>query len=167
MVRKFFLLTLFVMPAALFAQEAIKVGYINTMEVMSQMPEVKLMNDSIQRQVALFQSTIKELEDEYTKKQSDFVQMQDSLPENIKILKYREIQSISERAEAFQQDSQQRLQELQQRLLTPIQEKFKKALEEVGIENHFSYVLDANAILYVSPQSTNVAPLVKAKLGLK
>jgi len=167
MLRKVFLFALLMIPAAIFAQEAIKLGHVSTMEVMTAMPEVKLMQDSLQKQAQIADNQIKELQDEYTKKYSDFIQAQDSLPENIKALKIRELENIRERAAAFEQDSQQRLQELQQRLLAPIQEKFKKALDEVGIENHFNYIIDSQVVLYAAPQSIDAAPLIKAKLGLK
>jgi outer membrane protein len=167
MIKKIFLFALLFVPAAMFAQEAVKLAHISTMEVMTLMPEVKIMQDSLQKQALIADNQIKELQDEYTKKYSDFIQAQDSLPENIKALKIRELESIRERASAFEQDSQQRLQDLNQRLLAPIHEKFKKALEEVGIENHFSYVIDSQVILYAAPQSIDAAPLVKAKLGLK
>ncbi|MDR1782718.1 MAG: OmpH family outer membrane protein [Dysgonamonadaceae bacterium] len=167
MVRKIFLLALFTLPSVMFAQEAIKLGHINSMEVMSIMPEVKLMQDSLQKQALLADNTLKELEDEYNKKMADYIQARDTLQESINTLKIRELESIRERMQAFEQDSRQRLQELQQRLLTPIQEKFKKALDEVSVENHFTYIIDSQALLYAAPQSHDVVDLVKAKLGLR
>jgi outer membrane protein len=54
-------------------------------------------------------------------------------------------------------------------LFQPIQEKAIGAVNEVAEENKFTYILDTGtgAVVYVSPESEDILPLVKAKLGLE
>ena len=58
---------------------------------------------------------------------------------------------------------------LRMQLFQPIQEKAIKAVNEVAEENGFTYILDtgAGAVVYSSPSSLDILPLVKTKLGLK
>ena len=53
-------------------------------------------------------------------------------------------------------------------MLKPIVDRAKKAIEEVGKENGYTYIFDAGvgAVLY-SQDSDDIMPLVKKKLGLK
>ena len=48
-------------------------------------------------------------------------------------------------------------------------EKVKKAINEVGSENNYLYIFDLSTqgIIYQSPKSNDVTPLVKKKLALK
>ncbi len=53
---------------------------------------------------------LKQMQDEYQKKYSDFVAQQDSLTENIKLRRMQEIQDIQERMDNFVQVAQQDVQ---------------------------------------------------------
>jgi len=52
-------------------------------------------------------------------------------------------------------------------LFTPIQNKFQKAVEDVGAEKNFLYVFDSQVMLFISPTATDATPLVKKKLGIQ
>ena len=60
------------------------------------------------------------------------------------------------------------LEERQEALLKPIVDRAKKAIEEVGKENGYTYIFDSGigTVLY-SQDSDDIMPLVKKKLGLK
>lgn len=167
MIKKLILFALLLAPVAMSAQEVQKIAYFKYYEVIQEMPEFKQMQDSIQKQAEVFDSEMKIMDAEYQKKYKDFLEQQETLTESIKIRRQQELQEIGERAMNFQQHAQQQQQQLQQALLEPIQEKIMKAVQDVGKENHFSYILETNSLLYFSPQSPDATPLVKAKLGLK
>jgi outer membrane protein len=65
------------------------------------------------------------------------------------------------------QEAEQKVNAKRQALLQPIIEKINKAIQLVGKENKYDYILDtaSGAMLFVS-ESEDVAPLVKKKLGL-
>ncbi len=68
----------------------------------------------------------------------------------------------------FQQQAQVQLQEKQTELLNPIIEKVTAAINDVAKAQGFVYVYDVRTLIYFDPtKSTDVAPLVKTKLGLK
>jgi len=166
MFKKIVLFALLTLPVFAFAQEQ-KIAYVNSVDVFTAMPEYKLMQDSLNKSAAEFQAELKNMSDEYTKKLSDYVAQQDSLNESIKIRRQQEIQDLQQRAENFQQYASQKQDEMQQRLSVPIQDKFQKAVNDVGKENNFLYIINSQVILYESPSAVDATPLIKKKLGIQ
>jgi outer membrane protein len=168
MLKKNLLFALLLIPAMAFAQESQKIAYFKFYDVLTALPEYIQMQDSLKKQAAVFQSEMEILNEEYTKKTTAFQEQQETLVELIKARKIQEIEDLRERAVTFQQQAQQQQEQLQQALFAPIQTKILKAVEEVGTENHFAYILEgSNGLLYISPQSPDATPLVRTKLGLK
>ena len=109
---------------------------------------------------------LKQMQDEYQKKYSDFVAQQDSLTENIKLRRMQEIQDIQERMDNFVQVAQQDVQKKQQELLQPIQQKLHEAIQKVGEEKGYTYTIDPAALLYTGTNAVDATPFVRTKLGL-
>ena len=166
MIKKILLFTIAMFPLVGFAQEA-KIAYVNFSEVALAMPEYKLMVDSLQKKDQEFQAEMKSINEEYTKKYSDFIAVQETLDESIKIRKYQEIESIRLSGENFQQTANQRMEELQNALSIPVTTKLQKAVDEVGSDNNFLYIVDSTVLRYTSPNAINATPLVKKKLGIQ
>ena len=166
MFRKTLLIALLTLPVVAFAQEQ-KIAHVISRDVITAMPEYTQMQDSLKKSEAEFQNEMKSMSDEYTKKLSDYVSQQDSLNESIKARRQQELQDLQQRAETFQQYAAQKQDEMQQRLSAPIYDKVQKAISDVGKENNFLYIIDAQAILYVSPTAIDATPLIKKKLGLQ
>jgi len=167
MLKRFVLFALVFVSMGAMAQDVSKIAYFNSGEVIANMPEYIQMQDSLQKEDAAIKAELRGMEEEYGKKYTAFMEEGDALIESIKVRRLQEIRDIEERAATFSQESQQLLQQLQQNLFIPIQQKVRMALEEVGTENGFAYILDAASLLFVNPSSTDATPLVKAKLGLK
>jgi len=165
MVKKIVLFALVMFPVIAFAQD--KIAYVNSMDVLTTMPEYKLMQDSLNKANNEFQAELKNMSDEYTKKLSDYVNQRDSLNESIKARREQEIQDLQQRAELFQQSAAQQQDAMQQRLSAPIYDKFQKAVNDVGKENSFLYIIDSQVLRYSSPTATDATPLVKKKLGIQ
>jgi outer membrane protein len=81
--------------------------------------------------------------------------------------KAEEIQSLEQRIQSFQQNAPQNLVKKESELYQPILDKAKKAIEDVAEEEGYTYVFDVSsgALLY-QPDSDDILPLVKAKLGI-
>jgi len=144
-----------------------KIAYVNSMEVITAMPEYKQMQDSLSKLQTEFQVELKGMSDEYTKKLSDYVAQQNSLTTSINAHRQQELQDLQQRAENFQQYATQQQDKIQKRLSIPIQDKLQKAINEVGKENNFPYIIDYQVLLYISPTAMDATILLKKKLGLK
>jgi len=166
MLKKFVLVALVMLPVIAFAQEP-KIAYVNSMEVVVAMPEYKLMQDSVKKSESEFQAELKVLSDEYAKKLSDYVAQRDSLNASIKARREAELTDVQQKASNFEQYAAQKQDELQQTLSVPIQNKFQKAVNDVGAENNFLYIVNSQALLYVAPSAVDATPLIKKKLGIQ
>ncbi len=162
--KKQFLMLLLALPIALSAQ---KLGYINSQELFTQMPEinqVKLRMDTLQGQ---YETSLANMQEEFNKKVSAFQAEQTTLTDGVKEFRQQELAEMEQRIQLFYQTAQQDIQKKQQEYLTPIHEKMTKAIQEVGAAEGFTYIFDSAAMVYISPDATNVMPQVKNRLGIK
>lgn len=150
------------------AQKNLKLGHINSQELMQIMPGRDSVQAVLQNEVTELENTLKQMQTEAEKRYNDYVANQAGWTELIRNTKQREIQDMAARIQEFQENAQKQLQEREQELLKPIIDRAKKAIEEVAKEGGYSYILDAGtaAVLY-SQDSDDIMPQVKKKLGLK
>ena len=130
------------------------------------MPEVSGMEKQMADLNEKYRVELKQMQDEYQKKYSDFVAQQDSLTENIKMRRMQELQDMEQRTQNFIQISQQDFQKKQGELFTPIQDKLKNAIKAVGDEKGYTYILDPQIVLYQGNAAVDATQFVKAKLGI-
>lgn len=167
MLKKLIILFFAIAPLALVAQES-NIAYINSQELFGQMPELS----SIETQLNTKQEQVKKnaaaLEAEYNNKMQEFQNSTDEVTESIIMDRQKQIQQIEERYQSFMENSQKEIQDLQQRLIAPVQEKLQKAIQSVGEEKGFTFILDlaSGSVAYHSPAAIDASPLVKAKLGI-
>jgi outer membrane protein len=167
MFKKIVLFALLSIPAISFAQEAQKFAHVNYSEIVTAMPDLAQMEDSLKKSEALFVSELQILRDEYNNKMASFVEQQSTLIESIKLRRQQDLLELQERVGNYEEFARSKQSELYQALLAPIEEKVRKAIAEVGTENHITYIFDVRSLLFVSPKSIDATPLVKTKLGLK
>ncbi|MBP5540688.1 MAG: OmpH family outer membrane protein [Bacteroidales bacterium] len=150
------------------AQKTIKLGHINSNELMQIMPGRDSAQAALQKEVEDLQADMEAMKKEYETKVNDYMAKRDQLSELIRKSKESDLQAMASRIEEFQANAQKLLEERQEALLKPIVDRAKKAIEEVGRENGYTYIFDAGvgAVLY-SQDSDDIMPLVKKKLGLK
>ncbi len=167
MLTKLIILFFAITPLALVAQES-KIAYINSQELFGMMPELS----SIETQMNTKQEQVKKnataLETEYNNKMEEFKASTDEVTEALLMDRQKQIQQIEERYQAFIQNSQKEIQDLQQKLVAPVQEKLQKAIQAVGEEKGYTFILDvaSGSVAYHSPTAINANPFVKAKLGI-
>jgi len=165
MLKKFLLFALVVLPVTAFAQE--KIAYLNYADVVTAMPEFKQMQDSLSKSENDLRAELQIVSEEFAKKYSDYIAQRDSLNESIKLRREQELDDMRQRAENFQQFAAQKQEEMQQRMSIPIREKLQKAINDVGRDNNFLYIVNSEAFLYISPNAADATPIVKRKLGIQ
>ena len=107
--KKLIVLLLMILPLGAIAQE-VKIAFVKTQEVFMAMPEVSGMEKQMADLNEKYRVELKQMQDEYQKKYSDFVAQQDSLTENIKMRRMQELQDMEQRTQNFIQISQQDFQ---------------------------------------------------------
>ncbi|MFV0312886.1 MAG: OmpH family outer membrane protein [Dysgonomonas sp.] len=164
MFKKLILLLIVIAPMSMFAQD--KIAYINANEIFSKMPELK----DVETKLAVKSETIKKnaaaIEAEYTKKVEEFQKDTTNLTESILLDRQTQLDGLRDRYQNFIQTSQAEFEKEQQTLITPIQQKMRQAIKEVGDENNYAYILDAATLLHIGSHATDASKMVKTKLGI-
>lgn len=162
---------LLVMSGKLFGQTTLKLGHIDSRLVFAAMPESDSAQKKLERAAKQMQATLEQLQVEFNKKYEDYNKLTNDGSVSALILstKQEELQSLNQRIQTFQQQAEQDIGNQRSELFKPIQDKAIKAVSDVAEENGFTYVFDTagGALAYFSPDSQDILPLVKAKLGLK
>jgi outer membrane protein len=145
-----------------------KLGYIDSRELLSLMPEVKKADSNLQAYQKSYQDQLEDMGKEYQKKVQDFQAQEKTMTDAMKEVKVKEIQQLEERIQSTQQSAQDKIAKKKEELFSPILDKADKAIKEVAKANSYDYVFDASAgALLYAKDGDNILPLVKTKLGIK
>lgn len=157
--------------AILFSMQlsAQKFGYINTQELIKDIPEVKEANSNLEtfkKQLQkLGQEKVKNLQTKYQslqRRQSEGAIAPVQLETESAKLKEEEAEIME-----FEKSSQEKIVKKSEQLLAPLREKIQKAIDDVAAENGYDYIFDYSVgIILYAEDSTNVSAMVKAKLGI-
>jgi outer membrane protein len=158
-----------ILPASMIHGQARKFGHINSQDLLSQMPESDSAQAKIENLQQTYESTYEEMQVELNKKYENYLKNRNTYTDLIRQTKEAEITEMQQRIQQFENVASQELQTQRNELLQPIIEKANKAIKEVAEDNNFIYVFDISQgnPIYFSPESIDILPLVKAKMGLK
>lgn len=143
-----------------------KLGYLNSQELLSAMPEYKKVNEDLEAFYKQLEAEFAELGQEYQSKMKDYDAKVKTLSESMKEVKQKEIMALQKSLEEFRESSQEKLSKKEAELVNPLLKKIQDAIDAVGKDNDFDYIYNESALLYAK-DSEDITPLVKAKLGIK
>lgn len=162
------LLVLFLLGSAtLFAQQPVKIGHINTSELLAMMPGRDSAQVELERYARELEVTFTTMQTEFQTKYQDYLEKQATFSDLIRQSRERELGSLQERIQEFQESAQQDLAAQENKLLNPIIEKARTAISDVAKENEFTYILDTGmGVVLFHENGEDIMPLVKTKLGI-
>jgi outer membrane protein len=151
------------------AQQGLKFGHVDTEEIFAALPEMTLVEKTMEEEYKKQENQLTALQEQLRLKQEDYLKVAKNLAPDVRAQREQELQDFNQRVQNFYTLAQQQLQAKQQELQAPLVRKVETAIQEVGDENGFIYIFekDAGVAVYLSDKSIDVAPLVKAKLGIK
>ncbi len=150
-----------------FAQ-SFKTGHINRDEIIMAMPEYDSAMKKYNAYGQELTNALELMQVEYNNKLDQYVKDSKTLTDLVKANKEQELADMQTRINNFQQQAQVQLQDKQAELLNPIIEKATTAINAVAKDGGFIYIYDIRTLVYVDTvKSTDIGPLVKAKLGVK
>ena len=145
-----------------------KFGYINSADLLKQMPETKKAEASLQVYVSGLEKQFGGLQTSYQKQITEFQAQEKTMVDAIKQTKIKAIQDLEQQMQQSQASGQQKVAAKREELFKPILDKAEKAVKDVGKENGYDYVFDASTGSFIyAKDSHNIMPLVKTKLGIK
>lgn len=149
------------------AQVKLKLGWVNSGELLEVMPEKKKAAATVDSMVKVEEGILKVLNSDYTKAVDNVNKTASTMtPEQLRKAQ-ENIAKIEDALYLQQQTSQDKVSKAEKALIDPILDKISNAIKEVGKENGYTYIFDISLQqVLVYPESDNVLKLVKKKLGI-
>lgn len=159
------LLFVFLTSASAFGQ--VKIGYMNSQEVLSQMPE---RSDVEQELNSFVQQKRQELEDRTAAFQDSVATIQQNQGD-LSEAQQQQLAQMEASLQQFQQSLQQQVQQRRSQLLQPLYEKMDQAIATVAENNDLDFVINEatstgeNVIYYSSSQELNITEEVLQQIN--
>lgn len=145
-----------------------KFAHVNFVELVQLMPEADEARAAIAASSQEAQETFSAMVKEYEDKYSVYQQKSASWTPAIRETKEKELTEIVQRINDFDKNIQAELQQQQQTLMAPIQQKAINTVNQLAKEGGYIYVFDKTSILYIDEsQSTDLTPAARKALGIK
>lgn len=148
-----------------------KIGHADWEYIFSQMPEYKQIEVELTIFESQLQNQLKGKRQEFESKYKMYQELPTGTPEAIRKDKESELAFLQENMQQFQQQAQASMQKKHGDLVRPVFDKVGKAIEEVALENGFSYIMNPQVvgrgdILLFADEKYNISDLVLKKLGV-
>lgn len=146
--KKIILALLLLAPMTVFAQ---KFGCVDYDAIAQNLPEYAKAQGDLQAMAKQFENDLKAMQDELRRKAEEY----DKTKSTMNATKQQETeQGLMEMQQKIQQayeDNSNELQKKQQELLQPIQLKVAKAIENVGTQGGYVYIVMKGSLPFISP----------------
>ena len=157
----------FLLIAATATATAQKFGFVNSAEILAELPAMKAAESNLEGLQKQLQKKGQAMVQSF---QTDYQALQAQAQEGTMSPKQQQeaaakLQVREEEIGTFEQTMMSDLQKKRAELLEPIYEEINQAIEDVAKENGFQFIFDQQVLLY-GEESQDVSALVKAKLGL-
>ena len=145
-----------------------KIGYINTDQLISLMPEAAKVDGELKDYQASLQQQGQSLQIEADAKRDQYFKDSAALSASMKEIRRDELVKLYTRLQGYEQEAQEKANQYAQQKIGPIREKALDAIKTVAKEKGYNYVIDESTnVLLVSPPGDDLLPSVKTKLGIK
>ena len=163
----FLAVALFVMNGVVSAQ--VKIAHVNTAEILDAMPDKAKAEKDLEAYYGELEKQLQVMATEYQTKMQDYEANQATMSNLVKQSKEKEIMDLQGRIQQFQANAEQEFEAKRAEKLSPILEKIQNAINAVGKEKGYTYILDTatGAAVYIGTDAVDATKDVKAKLGIK
>ena len=168
MIKKVLLAIALICPMLLSAQ-TLKIGLVDFGSILQAMPETTAAQNQVKEVSEKYDAEYKKLGEEMNRLVEEYQKMSETELPAIKERKTRELSDYQQKIQQFEQTAMKDLQDMQNNLMGPIQQKIVQAIESVGREGNYSLIqmYDPQLTLYHAAPVEDITPAVKAKLGVK
>lgn len=163
-----FILALFLgLCGNLAAQKSVKIGHFNSADLIKKMPEGDSAQVRVARYVAELQSEMESMQKEYEKLVTEYQAKEAELSDFLKTNKQKEIQSVMERMQVFQQSAEADIMKKREEEMTALYGKIRVVVAEVAKEGKYDYIMENQGVMWYSNDSDDILPLVLKKMNLQ
>lgn len=168
-IKVFFLTAALFVTSGFVSAQTLKIAHVNTNEIMNDMPERAKAEKDLENYYNELQEQLKTMYGEYQNKLQDYQANVETMSNLVKQSKEKELVDLESRITAFQANAENDFDAKRAELLQPLLEKIQNAINSVGKEKGYTYVIDlaTGAAVYVGTDAVDITKDVKAKLGVK
>lgn len=148
-----------------------KIGHADWEFIFSKLPEYKQIQVELTTFETQLQNQLKAKVQEIEAKYKAYTALPANAPDAIRRDKESELAYLQENVQKFQEDARTAMQKKQSDLMTPVFAKVGKAIEEVALQNGFSYIINpqtvgAGDLFLFTDEKYNISDLVLKQLGI-
>lgn len=145
----------------------IRIGYLSYDSLLHQMPEYRVMEQSMQKLRGQYEAETAYNEENFKRMFTDFLQGQKDFPQPILLKRQQDLQVEMEKSLAFRNRCDSLLRKAKADMMAPLHQKLQAAIRAVGLERDYEMIVntDAQAVPFLRPAMVeNAAPYVWQKL---
>ena len=143
-----------------------KFGHLDAQEILLTLPERADAQAQIEATAAEYEGELARMQSELETKFGEYQTKAATWPDAIRQQKEVELQRLDQGLQEFGMTVQNDLAQMEQRLLAPMSERVRVAIEAVGKEQGYTYIFDASTGVTLYNGGDDVTELVKTKLGM-
>ena len=143
----------FALAAGTAEAQTLKIGYINSQEILEKAPGAKEAQQAFERDMQGFTTEAQQLQDELTRMQQQLAQQELTLSPEAKRNRQQQIQQKAQEAQARMAEMDQIAARRRSELVQPVMDKITAVIEKMREEGSYSVILDvaAGAIIAADP----------------
>ena len=137
-------------------QETLRFGYLSYNEVLQAMPDYEKATEQIKQLRTAYEQELQRSEEMFSKAYAEYVEGQQTFPENILLKRQKELQQLMEQSMQFKQEARQLLEENENSVMQPLQERLDEAINQVGMNQKLAFIVNTDNHTY---------PFINAGIG--
>lgn len=133
--------------------QTLKIGYINSQEILANAPGAKEAQETFDSEMQSYNQEAQQLQDELTRMQQQLQQQELTLSPEAKRNRQQQIQQKAQEAQTRMQQLDQLAAQRRQELVQPVMDKITEVIEAMREEGNYALILDvaAGSIISADP----------------
>lgn len=147
----------------------VKFGYVNSQEIIFSMPDIQDVQLKLEQLQKEIEEQLEMIMVEYNNKANDYQKNAANYSDAVRQSVEMDLMNLQQRYEELGKAGSQNIQSEQTRLMQPVIEKARAAIEKVAVEGGFTAIFDmaAGSLAYIDKnQMVDITPLIRAELGI-
>ncbi|MDZ7772107.1 MAG: OmpH family outer membrane protein [Balneolaceae bacterium] len=146
--------------------DRIEIGFVNTQEVMNQLPERQQIQDQLNTFIQQKQQELQQASTEFQNAVATYQQNQSGMTQDQINQREQELTQMEQNLNQLQQTAQQEIAQRRQELLGPIYERINQAIQAIAQQNGLDMVLSeitaqgSNIVYYSADSSMDITQQV-------
>lgn len=146
--KKIILALLLLAPVTVFAQ---KFGCVDYDAIAQNLPEYAKAQGDLQALAKQYENELKGLQEEFRRQADDYDKKKSTMSATDQQSTEQKLMEMQQKIQQSYEDNSQELQKKQQELLQPIQQKVAKAIENVGTQGGYVYIVMKGSLPFINP----------------